>query len=97
MRLLRVIPLETGQAETIRHLSELIETSRIEATPVVVVSTDVGEAIRRASSDAAVVFLGFEPPDEGAETAFVAAMNRLAGDLERVIFVYSAGGMALEV
>ena len=97
IRLLLVISAEVGQTEAAKNLHELIETSRIEATPIVVVADDVSEAIRRTSSGAAIVFLGFELPAEGKEAEFVASMNRLVGNLQKVVFVYSAGGMALDV
>ena len=95
LRLIRVIPTEAGRDEVMRHLEELIDTSRIPATPVVVVSDQVFEAIQETSKSAAGVFLGFSPPEEGNEAAFHSTMDRLAGDLSRVVFVNSAGGMNL--
>lgn len=50
----------------------------------------------RLSDDAAVVFLGFKPPDAGKEMSFFDGMEHFAAPLKRVIFVYSTGEMALE-
>ncbi len=97
IRLLRIAPSEAATQEMSRHLKELIETSRIRAIPQVIVAENVAETIQSASRRAAVVFLGFEAPEEGRELAFFETMERLAGTLKRVVFVDSAGGMELEI
>ncbi len=48
------------------------------------------------SRSAAMVFFGFEAPDEGDEQAFVDRMQSWAGQLPRVVFVDSSGGMSLD-
>ena len=96
IRLLRVIGSEAGRTEVLQHLGELIQKSRIRARPQVVVSDDVPAAIYSTSRRAALVFLGFEAPSEGAEEAFHASMERLAGRLPRVVLVDSIGGMSLD-
>ena len=69
---------------------------RLRAAASVIVADDVPRAIQQASSEAAVVILGFEAPGEGEEEAFFEGMEKLAGSLPRVIFVDSAGGVELE-
>lgn len=96
IRLLRIIQNEAGQEEVVRHLTELIDSSRIRATPYAVISDHPREAIREWSRSAAIVFLGFEAPDEGEEETFCQRMNEWAIDLPRVVFVDSIGGMSLE-
>ncbi len=96
IRLLRVAQSEAAVDEMTRHQKELIETSRIRATPRVIVSDDVAGTIQATSRGAALAFLGFEAPEEGNELAFFQAMERLAGDLERVVFVDSLGEVELE-
>ncbi len=49
IRLLRVIQNAAGKDEVLRHLSELIEGSRIRATPYAVIADDPQEAIRQWS------------------------------------------------
>ncbi len=95
LRLIRVIPAEAGREEVTRHLTELIDSSRIHATPVVIVAEDVVPAIHRTSAAAAEVLLGFSPPEEGQEAEFHATMERLAGPMARVVFICSAGGVNL--
>jgi len=96
IRLLRVVASPAEQADVNASLQELATSSRIDATPTVVVADDVPTAIRETSRSAAVVILGFEAPQEGEEEAFYLGMERLVGDLPHVIFVDSAGGMELE-
>jgi hypothetical protein len=95
IRIIRVIPNEAGREEVKRHLLGLCVSSRINAQPLVVVDEDAIGAIHRTSRDSAEVYLGFNPPEEANEVAFHASMERWAGDLPRVVFVYSAGQMEL--
>lgn len=96
IRVLRVIESEAGLSNVTTHLESLIQTARIAATAQVLVSDNVSGTIQSVSGDAAVVILGFEAPVEGAEMSFYDNMERMAGPLERVILVDSAGGMQLE-
>ncbi len=96
IRVLRVIANEAGRGEVLQHLTALIETARIRAIPQVIIDPDPQRAIHTTSSSAAMVFLGFETPGEGQETAFGKQMERWAGPLPRVAFVCSSGGMSLD-
>jgi amino acid transporter len=96
IRLLRVVKNDAAQQEVVRHLNGLIESSRIRASAEVIVADDVRAAIQDTSRDAAVVFLGFDAPEEGAELLFFEGINSLAGDLACVVLVDSSGGMSLE-
>lgn len=97
IRLLRVASAEAAREEMTRHLAGLIESSRIQAVPKVVIDENVPHAIQQTSRGAAVAILGFEAPDEDSEIAFYETMERIAGDLPRVIFVDSAGGIELDI
>lgn len=96
IRLLRVVANPAACTEVQQHLTELASASRIHAEPVVVVARELMPAIQQESARAAVVIFGFEAPAEGQEGVFLERMNTLAGDLPRVLFVKSAGGMELE-
>ena len=96
IRVLRVVASAEVQAEVTRHIEELCVAARIAADPVVVVSSDPAVAIRETSREAAVILLGFDPPQEGEEEVFFLRMEAFAGDLPRVLLVDSAGGMELE-
>lgn len=71
-------------------------SARISAEPIVLISRDPTTAIHETSASAAVVILGLESPEEGAEAEFFERMETIAGDLPRVLLVNSAGGMELE-
>ncbi len=95
IRLLRMIENEAGRAEVQKHLEGLIVQSRINATPHVVVSDNAAEGIQRTSRSAALVFLGMALPDDEHADEFYQRMSSLAGNLSRVVFVKSAGGMSI--
>ncbi len=96
IRVLRVIANEAGRDEVLQHLTALIETARIRAIPRVIIDPDPQRAIHTTSSSAAMVFMGFEAPNEGQEKTFGEQMERWAGPLPRVAFVCSSGGMSLD-
>jgi hypothetical protein len=91
-----VIPNEAGREEVQKHLTALIDSARIRAAPQVVVSEQVRDAIQRTSRTAALVLMGFEAPEDGNEESFYNLMEHWAGDLPRVVFTDSVGGMSLE-
>lgn len=98
LRLLRVVDNETAAAEVEKHLTRLSEESRIEAEAIAIVASDgrnVATTIQTWSKSSAIVVLGFESPAEGRERDFFEAIEHIAGDLQRVILVDSAGGMEL--
>ena len=90
IRLLRTIENEAGRDEVLKHLEGLIETSRIRATPHVIVTENAQEGIQRTSRSAAIVFMGMAIPDEEHADEFYNRMTDLAGELSRVVFVNSA-------
>jgi amino acid transporter len=96
IRILRVVPVEEAKGEVERHMLELCAAARISAEQVVLVSNDPPRAIHKTSATAAIVILGLDAPEEGAEVEFFERMERIAGDLPRVLLVNSAGGMELE-
>ncbi|HOD82557.1 MAG: Amino acid permease [Planctomycetes bacterium ADurb.Bin126] len=96
IRLLRVTDSPAGREGILKNLTDVLAASRIEAEPVVIVSQDIPGSIHRASRGAALVILGFEPPEAEHEQAFYESMETLAGDLPRVLMVKNAGGMELE-
>ncbi len=97
IRLLRVVDNDEAKVEVEKHLVDLGAASRITITPKVIVSDrPASEVIQTASATAAVVLLGLQTPEEGKEMELYHRMESIAGDLPRVLFVASAGGMALE-
>lgn len=96
LRLLRVVDNESATDEVRAHLRELLREARIQGATKVVVSNDPASAIQTTSRNAALVFLGMQPPEAGAEAEFFSRTQSLVGNLPRVALVQSAGGMRLE-
>ncbi len=97
IRVLRVVENEAAKPEVREHLIELGASSRIKIIPEVIVSDQPPSiVIPQASATAAIVVLGFQTPEEGKELELYERMELIAGSLPRVLFVNSAGGMALE-
>ena len=97
IRLLRCVPNEAASTEVHKHLRELADAARIRVDAQTFVTDNAPVTIRVQSARAAVVFLGFAPPegDEEGET-FVTGFDKFLGDLPRVVLVNNAGGVALE-
>ncbi|MCA9041191.1 MAG: amino acid permease, partial [Planctomycetaceae bacterium] len=96
IRMLRSVPTETGRDEVIKHIEDQSALARISVEPVAIISENAETAIQHHSRNAAIVILGFESPEEGKEAEFFHHMEAFVGDLPRVLFVNSAGGMELE-
>ena len=96
IRILRVQASEEARDEITQHLQSLAASARIAAESVVVIGESPALAIQQTSANAAIVILGFEPPEQGQEAVFFHHMDALVGKLPRVLFVDSAGGMELE-
>lgn len=96
VRVLRVLKSEDGRDEATQHIVALCARARIAAEAQVLVGADAAAVIQATSRAAAIVVLGIEAPPEGADREFFLRMEAFAGDLPRVLFVDSAGGMELE-
>ena len=96
IRLIRAVDNDAARDEVTRHLNELIETSRIPATSVVVTAEEPLAALRTASRNAAIVFVGFQPPEEGREEALFEHVEAMIHDLPNVVLVHSKRSVELE-
>ena len=96
IRLLRVVPADAAVADATKHLTELLNTARVQARVRVIVADDAVEAIRRESRRASVVFLGFMPPEPGQEAAFAARTGAMMEGLGTTVLVWSTGEVRLE-
>jgi amino acid transporter len=72
LRILRKINSPESEEDEIKELNELIKAGRVDAEAKVIVSDETFEkTLRKESSDAAILFLGFMPlADDKAEKAF---------------------------
>ena len=91
LRVLRLARADEPEAAAYDEIQTLIEAARISAEIQIVHEPNIIDALRRHSSDASVVLLGFRPPsDDGAE-AFHASFERLTARLPTTLLVSSSG------
>ena len=95
IRLMRIVGDEAARDEVLKHLNGLATDSRIEVEADVFVSEHPEQVIAKQSANSAVVFLGFEMPEEGYEAMFYRRMQRLSEHLPTTLFVNSTGNMKL--
>ncbi len=96
IRLIHVIPEESGRDQAREHLVQMTERARLEVEPMIVVSENLREALLNISQNAAVVFKGFDPPAKGEHIQFFQDFEVLTEGLGDVILVSSAPGVDLE-
>ncbi len=96
IRLMRVVGDEAARSDVLRHLQDLASNSRIEVDAQVFVSEHPHHVIGKQSRNAAVVFMGFEMPEEGNEARFFQNMEKFTERIPRALFVSSIGDMKLE-
>ena len=96
IRLIRAVANDAARDEVTRHLDELIETSRIPASSMVVTAEEPLAALKAASRSAAMVFVGFQPPEEGQEAVLFERIESVVHDLPNVVLVHSRRNVELE-
>jgi amino acid transporter len=95
LRILRPVPLRADVENVTLEMTELLSDARITAEFVVLPTDDPLGAVREAMQPSAVLFAGFDPPDEGGESEGEYPMEEIAGLPGDVILVYSAGDVSL--
>jgi len=96
IRLVHDVPDEAGRERARQHLVELSERARVEIEPMIVVTENLREALLNISRNAAVIFLGFDPPAKGGHIPFFQEIEVLTEGLGDVLLVNSAQGVDLE-
>ncbi len=96
VRIFHPVEEEAKRAEAEAALSKLLTTSRIAARIEIVVCPDFREIMAERSAGAGLVFLGFDPPAEGDEEAFVRGVSRFTEGLKNVVLASDAGNVSLE-
>ncbi len=96
IRILRPVPPKADVHNVASEMQEMLALARIEADLVVMPAESHIEAIRKAMLPSAVLFAGFEPPDDDADGAWMPFLQQtvdLPGD---VLLVYNAGDVSLQ-
>jgi len=96
IRLIHAVPTDAARPQAEAHLRELIGSARIDAVPCVLVTENLREAMLNTSADAAVLFIGFTPPEPENEIEFYQDIEVLTESLPDVVLVNSAGRVDLE-
>jgi amino acid transporter len=96
IRLLHAVPSESERDELLPAFEELINSARVRARPLVVVSEDIASSVREHSSQASLVILGMD--ERGRQMTapdWHSAIQRVAGSLEEVLLISSVGDVRL--
>ena len=92
IRLLRLIEEEAGRDPATTALHDLLTQARVKAEAQVLVSgSSFPEVLHRHSSDASVVFLGFNVPEEESALAFQSYFENMLSNLPTTLMVSSSG------
>ena len=97
IRLLRVVRNEAGREPAAAALSELVDSARIQADVEIVVSGEsFAEILTNHSSDAALVFLGFEVHPERDRPVFDESYFAMLSQIPTALLVCSNGEADLQ-
>jgi amino acid transporter len=92
VRLLRLIPEEAGRQPAAEALEELLRAARVAGEAAIVVSGERFEAVlRRHSSDASVILVGFNVPQADAAAGFRGRFETLLEGMPTALLVCSSG------
>jgi hypothetical protein len=92
IRILRKIDDEAGRAPSTTSLANLIEAARIKAEPIVLVSQDdFANILQRHSSNADVIFMGFDIPAQENANEVYAYFEKMLAPMPTTLLVYSSG------
>ncbi|MHC4517096.1 MAG: APC family permease [Planctomycetota bacterium] len=92
IRVLRVIPDAAGRESSRQAVRSLIEATRIQAEPRVIVSSEpFAEILRGHSAKSDVVFLGLQPSEEVPSIDLYHRINALLENAPTTILVHSSG------
>lgn len=96
IRVVQVVPDIGDREAAYQHLSAIINGARIDATAEAVASESLASALAARPDRPSIIFLPFEPPEAGTETAFLEVCQSMSRGVHTAIFVSSAGGIDLE-
>ncbi len=88
--LIQVVPDETARESAHEHLVDVTHRARVDAEPVTVVYDSLHEAVANTSRAAALVLLGFDPPESGHHIEFFQHIEVLTDGLPDVLLVHAA-------
>ncbi len=96
VRLLHAVSASDQHDKAAQELEKLLALARINATPEVIVTDDVAASVQQTSRDAALVFVGLDPPPSDDVARWHRDLQRYLEGLGDVILVSNAGDVKLE-
>ena len=92
IRILRAIRSNNNAEETRFELESLIENARIKAIVKIIVSQmDFSSILKENSSDASIIFLGFDIPEPSGILAFQSSFDKMLNDMPTTMLISSTG------
>lgn len=92
IRILRAIRNNNSAEETSFELESLIENARIKATVKIIVSEqNFSSILKENSSDASIIFLGFDIPEPSEILAFQSSVDEMLKDMPTTMLISSTG------
>lgn len=95
LRVIRPVPPKADTENIEKEMQAVLAHARISAEVLVVPTEDPLEAVREVMDPSAVLFAGFEPPDENMVREIVTTLQPVADLPGDVILVYNAGDVSL--
>lgn len=88
LRVLRQVPQEADVEPARKGITTMLQSARIRVEVKIVVGrADEQTPIREHSSDAAMIFIGFDPPEKGEGREFIESMVVLSEKLPQIVLV----------
>jgi hypothetical protein len=89
---LRAIRNSADAEETRSELESLVENARIKAIVKIIVSQqDFSSILRENSSDASIIFMGFDIPEPSEILAFQSSVDKLLKEMPTTMLISSTG------
>ena len=95
LRIIRPVPVKADVENIEKEMQAVLTHARIAAEVLVIPTDDPLEAVREVMDPSAVLFAGFEPPDENMVWEIVTRLQPVADLPGDVILVYNAGAVSL--
>ena len=95
LRIIRPVPVKADVENIEKEMQAVLTHARIAAEVLVIPTDDPLEAVREVMDPSAVLFAGFEPPDENMVWEIVTTLQPVADLPGDVILVYNAGAVSL--
>ncbi|MBF0229085.1 MAG: amino acid permease [Desulfamplus sp.] len=95
LRILRPVSPKADVENLTKEMNQMLSVARIQAEIVILPTEDPISAVRQNIDFSAVLFAGFEPPDEDPEGVTASKLEEIINLPGDVILVYNAGDVSL--